>query len=305
MPIFPIATLAFLAAQSSAAVAALGLPYFTPPWSGPPSPFGIIVSIGIFVGAVPLRKYADWHGQSDDLSRGLLWWVGISGFAGAHIFDTLAYQWPEFIKDPLLILMPWKGISSFGGFLGGGIGYAIFTWWKRVPPLLYADTAGVGLLPAFTIGRLACTVVHDHVGSQTDFFLGIDYPARSHGNLTAMTMHNLGLYEFLYLIPVCAIVLTIAFNKKRRMPAGFVAVLICVLYMPVRFFLDFLRPENTDPRYFGLTFAQHAAILIFSISLIVAVRVLLKGKAAAIIAPTPKLALAKMLAGPDGKGEKS
>jgi phosphatidylglycerol---prolipoprotein diacylglyceryl transferase len=283
-------------ATLATATTALGLPYWTPPWHGPPSPFGIIVSIGIFVGAVPLRKYADWHGIHDDISRGLLWWVGISGFIGAHVFDTLAYQWHDFVQDPLLIVKFWSGISSYGGFLGGAIGYAIYTWWKRLPPLLIADTAMLGLLPAFTIGRLACTVVHDHVGSKTNFFLGIDYPANSHGNLVATTMHNLGLYELLYLLPVCAIALTIAFNKKRRLPAGFVAVLVGAMYAPVRFFLDYLRPEKTDPRLMGLTFAQWISLLAFSASVIVAIRVFTKGKPAELYAPTPKEALDKMMA---------
>ena len=63
-------------------------------------------------------------------------------------------------------------------------------------------------------------------------------------------------------MPVNALVLWLAFRpgEKRLATRGLIAVLTGMLYAPVRFFLDFLRPEETDPRYLGLTFAQWASI---------------------------------------------
>ena len=46
----------------------------------------------------------------------------------------------------------------------------------------------------------------------------------------------------------------------------------------MRFFLDFLRPEETDPRYFGLTFAQYASILAFGAAIYAATRVAKHGE---------------------------
>jgi hypothetical protein len=61
-----------------------------------------------------------------------------------------------------------------------------------------------------------------------------------------------------------------------------------VLYAPVRFFLDYLRPEDTDPRYLGMTFAQWASILAFVVAVWAARRVLKNGEPAEIVAPTSK-----------------
>src|SRR5512144_705041 len=55
--------------------------------------FGMIVAVGVLLGATPLRRYAEWHGVSDEHIRGLLTWVMIAGFLGAHEFDVIAYQW--------------------------------------------------------------------------------------------------------------------------------------------------------------------------------------------------------------------
>lgn len=69
--------------------------------------------------------------------------------------------------------------------------------------------------------------------------------------------HDLGWYEFLYLILVVGPV-TMLVDMKPRRPGTFVALFI-LLYMPVRFAIDVLRVA--DVRYRGLTPAQWAAIV--------------------------------------------
>jgi len=270
--------------------------------------FGVIVAAGVLIGAALLRRYAEWHGVADEEIRGLTAWITISGFLGAHLFDTLFYEWARFQEDPLLIFKIWDGISSYGGFLGGAIGFALYVWWKRQPVKLFADIAIVGLLPAFSIGRIGCTVVSDHVGRAVDpnawySFLAMDY-ARTDGVALNATTHqpeilnsgiqtlfaqtpgagdhllgwNLGLIEFLYLVPVNLLVLWLAFRPGKRMPAGFLIVLAGVFYAPVRFFLDYLRPTNSDPRHWGFTFAQWCSIAAFGIVVYAANRILKSGK---------------------------
>jgi phosphatidylglycerol:prolipoprotein diacylglycerol transferase len=313
-----------LALLTSAGVAAAGLPYFhigALDIGIPIQGFGMIVAVGVLVGATPLRRYAEWHGVSDEHIRGLLTWVIVAGFLGAHEFDVLAYQW-EKVGDAIVVqpagwwflpvgLWPsnwplvfriWDGISSYGGFIGGGLGFALYVWWKRLPARLFADITIIGLLPAFTIGRIACTVVSDHIGAAVDpnaWYAGLamDYPRKLNlahlaetypGTSEFIRAWNLGLLEFLYLVPVCAIVLYLAFRPSKRPPAGFVTVLTGVLYAPVRFFLDFLRPEDTDPRYLGLTFAQWSSLVAFGLALYVARRVLLTGKPAETVTRTSR-----------------
>jgi phosphatidylglycerol---prolipoprotein diacylglyceryl transferase len=260
--------------------------------------FGVIVAIGVLIGAGVLRRYAEWHGVSDDHIRGITGWAVATGFIGAHVFDVLAYQWDDFVKDPILMLQLWKGISSYGGFLGGAMGFFFYVWWKRLPPRLMADVTIVGLLVAFSIGRIACTVVSDHVGAAVDpdawyAALAMDYPR--HLNISHLSEHypgtshyirawNLGFLELLYLIPVNAFVLWYAFRSSKRPNAGMVTVLTGVLYAPVRFFIDFLRFSETDPRYFGLTFAQWASMLAFGGAVALAIKIARGGQPAETIA---------------------
>jgi phosphatidylglycerol:prolipoprotein diacylglycerol transferase len=289
-----------LAVLVSAAVAAIatsgGLPYIhletikiPIPGIGhlPLEPFGIIVACGVMIGAEISTRYARRRGVDEDDVRSLIGWVIISGFIGAHLFDTFFYELDELKRDPLRLVKIWAGISSYGGLIGGAIGWLIFL--KRHPgrwSALFADICVVGFVPGFTIGRIGCSVVSDHVGSATDFVLGVDYPASfavKHGFTEATRMHNLGFYEFLYLVPVSILVLWLGF-RRPRLPVAFLAVLVGALYAPVRFYLDFLRYEDSDPRYFHLTPAQWVSIAVFVAAAIAAVVVLRKGRVAPLAA---------------------
>jgi phosphatidylglycerol:prolipoprotein diacylglycerol transferase len=326
---------AAIAFSGATTAVTLGLPHFqlgALDIGIPIQAFGVIVAAGVLIGASLLRRYAEWHGVSDDHIRGLLGWITITGFLGAHWFDVLAYE-PHKLSEPIywgspskwpVLLRIWDGISSYGGFLGGAMGFAFYVWWKRLPVRLMADIAIVGLLPAFSIGRIGCTVVSDHIGAVVDkanwyAALAMDYPRgvmvegkftpyrcsfdetdytpvqKAHcdnppigAEDTTITMWNLGLIELLYLIPVNIIILKLAFRSSKRMPAGYLTVLTGVLYAPVRFFMDYLRPESTDPRHLGLTFAQWASVLAFGVSVYAASRILKGGKPADIVAPTSK-----------------
>lgn len=301
--------------MSALALSAAGIPFFEsgvlfkiPIGAGIPiQTFGVIVAAGVLIGAALLRRYAEWHGVSDDHIRGLTGWITVTGFIGAHVFDVVAYQWHELEADPLLLFKIWAGISSYGGFLGGAMGFAFYVWWKRLPARLMADIAIVGLLPAFSIGRIGCSVVSDHIGAATDpngplAFLAMDYPRfgdavlhnsgiahlvqTNPGTSEFIRAWNLGLIELLYLIPVNALILFLAFRSSKRTPAGFVVVLAGLLYAPVRFFLDYLRPETSDPRYFSLTFAQWSSVLAFGAAAYAASRLLKNGAPAEVVAPS-------------------
>lgn len=259
------------------------LPTFEIPIPGtgsnlPLQPFGIIVATGVLIGSEILRRYGYRHGVDDDDIRSLTIWVIVTGFIGAHVLDILMYEQDRLDKEgPILLLKMWDGISSYGGFVGGAIGYFFWVWSRRMTLGLIGDTIGVGLLPAFSIGRIGCTIVHDHVGRATDSPLGVDYPRGELFNrglleefaskADVIRAHNLAMYELAYLIPVNIFVLWLAFSRSKpgakQLPAGMIAVIIPVVYAPVRFVLEYWRLNSSDPRYAGLTFAQWCSIIAF------------------------------------------
>ncbi len=238
----------------------------------PLQPFGILVATGVLVGAWVTRLRGRYLGIDENEVRTMDGYLLVAGFIGAHVFDAIFYNWHKLTEEPWLIFKVWEGISSYGGFLGAGIGFIAFCRVHKVArPLVYADIVVWGLLPGFTFGRMGCTTVFDHPGGHTDFFLGMVYPYANlirEGVQPGDVIHNLGLYELIFLVFLIGLVMLVTWGGRKR-PIGFAAGLTCMLYGPVRFMLDFLRWDRTDPRELGMTFAQYVSIATFLIGVAV------------------------------------
>jgi phosphatidylglycerol:prolipoprotein diacylglycerol transferase len=265
------------------------IPYFPQPGFhlfGPVTihAFGAIVAVSLIVGWRMAVARARTKGLDTELFQDLLLYVVLSGFAVAHLYSVLAYFPREAMENPLLLLMFWEDISSFGGFAGGLLGLWLFFRFKAgdadaAVRWRYLDVIAYVFPFAWAIGRIACTVAHDHPGAVTTFPLGISLESpeaqayiaffyREAGRsadlpppaaLAKMAFHDLGWYEFLY-VSCLMVPAFLAMDRKPRAP-GFFVIAFPLLYVPARFFLDFLRIG--DARYFGLTPGQHAGIAVF------------------------------------------
>jgi len=219
------------------------------------SSFGALTVLGVYLNYILAAKYAADRGLDAKKMDEFFVWITVSGFVGGHVFDALFYHPQMVLDNPLHLLMIWKGLSSYGGFLGALIGGMAFKYAKRENILPYSDAVGTAFTWGWVFGRAGCAVVHDHPGRLSDAWYAVRYPAPD----GVVGRYDLGLYEFFLTIPL-AIVVTILWHRGPRRP-GFFVGFICTAYAPVRFFLDFLREDTAgsvpgDPRYGGLTPAQ-------------------------------------------------
>ena len=242
--------------------------------------FGLTVAVAVLVGlAIARRRFARF-GLDPAIGERMATWLLVGGFVGAHLFAVLFYFPGEVARDPWLLVRVWEHISSFGGMIGGLLGTVLYLW-LRAPGLdghqrwAYLDVAAFVFPFSLAVGRVGCALVHDHPGRVTDSPLAVSlesepaqdliayaYAAAGRADhlpppssLPALGFHDLGLYEAAYLA-VFALPALIWLDRKAR-PAGFSLCAFVVLYMPVRFGLDFLRVS--DATYGGLTPAQWVA----------------------------------------------
>lgn len=250
--------------------------------------FGVIVAGSVFAGLEIGRRRFRKLGL--DVARGeaLGGYVLIGGFLGAHLFSVLFYFPEKLLANPLLLFKVWEDISSFGGILGGA--FAMWLYFRIKAPGMngamaraYLDVVAFTFPFSLAIGRMACSLAHDHPGTITTFPLAIslESPA-ARGYITSiyqnagraaelppadvlsrMGFHDLGWYEFLYLATVVVpAVLLVNRRQRGNLPTGKFAALFILLYLPVRFALDFLRVG--DARYAGLTPAQWVALTLLA-----------------------------------------
>ena len=256
--------------------------------------FGAIVALSLIVGWRMAVTRSRTKGIAPELFQDLLLYVILSGFIVAHLYSLLAYFPRETMENPLLLLKIWENISSFGGFAGGLLGLWLFFRFKArdvdaAARLRYLDVIAYVFPFAWAIGRIACTVAHDHPGTITTFPLGISlkspeaqaYIASFYreagrlaevpptGELAKMAFHDLGWYEFLYMS--CLMVPTFLLLDRKPRPPAFFLIAFLLLYVPARFLLDFLRIG--DARYFGLTPGQYAGVAVFLAAVYLMVRI--------------------------------
>jgi phosphatidylglycerol:prolipoprotein diacylglycerol transferase len=214
------------------------------------TPFGPLLLVGVLVGLRCCRKLAALRGlpreQLDSLTTAVL----VLGFAMAHWVSLIFYYPDQVIARPWSLLVFTSGLSSVGGFVGGTLAFAWICRRRKLDPRQWADVLAFGLLAGFTIGRIGCSIVHDHPGALSDSWLAVGpWPDGTH-------RFDLGLVEACVLATICAVVY-LRMDMTRLAPGRFTAGL-AIVYGTGRFFLDFARAD--DLRYAGLTTAQLACL---------------------------------------------
>ena len=248
----------------------IDIPVEIPPHSFPSiKVFGILVAIGVYVGAIITMRRAKARRLDGRRMSDFIFWVVATGFVLSHVLDAIFYHPDTVAKDPIYLLKIWDGLSSYGGFIGAVTGAFLWRLIRRRPILEFVDVTVSAFPVAWVFGRLGCSVVHDHPGALTTSWIGVRYPVEKGGAIIDGVYHgrfDLGLYEMVLTIPIAALC-WILWRKKPFRPSGFYVGLTLVYYAPIRFALDFLRvgPEEMggagDPRYMGLTPAQWACFL--------------------------------------------
>jgi len=216
--------------------------------------FGVLVALGVIIGDRMVVMQGRRRGLDDDDVKYLNARIVVGGFIVAHLVSVIFY-FPERIREDWRVLInPFAGLSSFGGFLGAFLAFLYFTKKAEVDRLRYADSVALGLAIGWIFGRTGCFTAHDHPGRHVSasFFLSVAYPDGPRVDL--------GLYELLFTIAMTAILFT--YNRVPR-PPGRIIALAALMYAPARFVLDFFRATDVarpDQRYVGLTPAQWACL---------------------------------------------
>jgi len=246
------------------------LPYFelrviTLPGGIELAAFGTLVATGVFAGVGFAERRVRAVGLPLRTLHEAIGWALVPGFALAHLVALLPHASHPSELSPELLLQFWNGMSSFGGFAGALLG--LWLRYRREPCVLLtlAEVLAPALVVGWVFGRLGCTLVHDHVGSLSDFPLAIRFSGGAR--------HDLGFYELLYTLVVLLPAVLVLARRPRR--PGATIAWIALLYAPARFLGDFLRNldlPGADVRYAGLTLAQYGCIVLAGVGLSFAAR---------------------------------
>lgn len=234
--------------------------------------YGILVTIGIAVGAFWAVREIEKRGQSaDELLNGLILVI----FSG-YIFARLTYvlldimdggQYASFLD---VINIRQGGVNILGGFIGAAlIGFG-FVRWRRLRAWHYADVAGPALLIAQAIGRWGNFINQELYGPPTELSWGItiDAPFRlfQYSNLTEYPLetrfHPTFLYDSLWLL--AGFILLTLLNRRYRdawRPGTLFGVFL-IWWGVGRGWIEFFRPDQPAIGASVITYSMLAALLL-------------------------------------------
>ena len=234
--------------------------------------FGLVVAVGVLVGAWLAARYGEEHGIPRDTTYSLAMRMVISGVIGSRITWVASHL--DDLDSPLDAFAIWQGGLQFsGGFVFAVIaGYPVYRHWNRLTRWHSLDGYAYGLSIGLGIGRIGCYSVGEHFGSLTSFPLAVRYEGGSVredflGSVRlqeGMVFHQTALYELIYMV-VLFLVLTYVLHLRATRPGPGVAMAIfCGFYGVARFASDALRVN--DERVLGLTGAQYLCLALLPTS---------------------------------------
>ncbi len=228
--------------------------------------FGLCVGLAVLLGSWITLRRAEREGIERGEATGLLLCTLFSGFLVSHL-ETLAFARPDLflrpsslIEHPLAWLNLWKGMSSFGGILGGVLGAA---WhmrrnrWSEGERWVFLDSLAYAFPFAWAVARFGCFLAHDHPGLHTTSWLAVAYPDGPR--------HDLGLFDCFLALAIGVAFLILDRGAAARPPAFYLLTFLLV-YSPARLLLDLLRIEE---KFLGLTSGQHGALASIAVALLV------------------------------------
>jgi phosphatidylglycerol:prolipoprotein diacylglycerol transferase len=227
------------------------------------SPHGVGIALGFLLGARLMLPAARRKGITDDDVYALLTRAAIGAIIGARVAYVInhAGDYDSIVE----VFKIWEGgISLLGGFVGAVIAALPEMRKRRLSFWMVMDTAAPGMALGVVIGRIGDLIVADHLGKQTDFFLGYRCPPPSVD--TASPCIGTVVFQPALIDLISTAILLVVLLQLRRKPRwdGFLICVFTAWYGVARIIEDFMRIDETHGT--GLTGSQWTSVAAVLIS---------------------------------------
>jgi len=204
--------------------------------------YGIMITLGV-IAAITLSviEAKRWGQSSREHILNMALFILPLGIIGARLYHVID-EWSFYSQNPGLIIGG-RGLGIFGAIAGGAIGILIYTKWKRLSTLNWLDIIAPGLILAQAIGRWGNFFNQELYGYPTDlpWAIYIDPAHRLHGYEAFSHFHPLFLYESVWNVLGCILLLLAGRKFKQRLLSGDIFFMYVIYYSVGRFFLEGLK----------------------------------------------------------------
>jgi phosphatidylglycerol---prolipoprotein diacylglyceryl transferase len=214
--------------------------------------YGLCIALGIAAATWLTARELNRRGYDGAMALDALFFVVPLGFIGARIYHVIT-DYDLYDGDPHSffpgIFEVWNGgLGIYGAVIGGFLGLLIFARLRGISAWAFADAAAPGLILAQAIGRFGNYFNQELFGWPSDLPWAIEIaPENRPPQFTDVaSFHPTFLYESIWDVLVCLILLFVARRFADSLKNGDVFLLYVCLYSVGRFFVETLR---IDPAF--------------------------------------------------------
>jgi phosphatidylglycerol---prolipoprotein diacylglyceryl transferase len=214
--------------------------------------YGLCIAIGVVVATWLTARELVRKGYDGTLALDALFFVVPLGLIGARVYHVITdyelYDGNPHSFFPGVFEIWNGGLGIYGAVIGGFFGILLFARLRGINPLVLADAAAPGLILAQAIGRWGNYFNQELFGLPSNLPWAIEIAPvnRPSGFTSEATFHPTFLYESIWDVLVCLILLFVARRFADSLKNGDIALLYVCLYSVGRFFVETLR---IDPAF--------------------------------------------------------
>ena len=232
------------------------------------------MAAGFFAGLLNWTWLGRRRGWGFNFCSDLLFWIMVAGILGARAAYVIS-DIGTFARQPWLIVrVDQGGLIYYGGFLGAGLGIALFARRRHLDPSELLDIVITAVPLGHAMGRIGCFLNGCCYGVSFEGAWAVRYPMGSSpwwdqvyaGALPdtaarSLPVHPVQLYEAFFNLILYGLLVLLYRRRPRPMTVTSV-YLLC--YPAGRFFFELLRG---DPRlqWAGLTAAQWVSLFLIAV----------------------------------------
>jgi phosphatidylglycerol:prolipoprotein diacylglycerol transferase len=243
--------------------------------------YGLIIMSGALAATYLVRWLLRRRGDQDpEVVWDALLWVLVGGIVGARLYHVLApaastgMTTVDYLTHPFDLLDTRQGGLGIPGAVAGGVlALAIYARRRKLDFTALLDATAPAVALGQAIGRWGNYVNQELYGPPTDVPWGIFIRPENRlpGFETYERFHPLFLYESLWNLAACALLVWCYLRWKDRLKGGDIFLLYLIAYPVGRFLLEFIRLDIVSR--WGLNFNQSLmAVIALASALVLAWR---------------------------------
>ncbi len=237
--------------------------------------YAILILTGVIAATVLSYFEAKRRGKDPEIVIDSLTWIVLGGIIGARIWHILTppasmveqgITTMYYLTHPLDAIAIWKGgLGIPGAVAGGAFAFYLYARKRKLVFGAWADIFAPGLALGQAIGRWGNFINQEVYGSPTTlpWAITIDPQHRIPEFMDYATYHPLFLYESLFNLANMGFLLWFSRKFAKVLKPGDVFLTYLISYPVFRFFMEFLRLDNS---YVGGINANQTLMIVIAVS---------------------------------------